>query len=103
MKLIFEKSVPGRRGVQAGPGDVRAVNIQSTLLRESAAELPELSELDVVRHFTELSHRNFGVDSNFYPLGSCTMKLNATSEMLPVSWPEFGRMHPFAPADQTAG
>ena len=103
MKLIFEKSVPGRRGVQAGPGDVPAVNIQSALLRESAAELPELSELDVVRHFTELSHRNFGVDSNFYPLGSCTMKYNPKVAEHIASYPGFARLHPLLPQLRMGG
>ncbi|MCD6393312.1 MAG: aminomethyl-transferring glycine dehydrogenase subunit GcvPB [Planctomycetes bacterium] len=103
MKLIFEKSVPGRRAVQAGPGDVPAVNIQSTLLRESAAELPELSELDVVRHFTELSHRNFGVDSNFYPLGSCTMKYNPKVAEHIASYPGFARLHPLLPQLRMGG
>ncbi len=103
MKLIFEKSVPGRRGVKAGPGDVPAVNIQSTLLRESAAELPELSELDVVRHFTELSHRNFGVDSNFYPLGSCTMKYNPKVAEHIASYPGFARLHPLLPQLRMGG
>ena len=103
MKLIFEKSVPGRRAVQAGPGDVPAVDIQSTLLRESAAELPELSELDVVRHFTELSHRNFGVDSNFYPLGSCTMKYNPKVAEHIASYPGFARLHPLLPQLRMGG
>ncbi len=77
MKLIFEKSVPGRRALRTGPTDVTTTaNIKKDLLRETPAMLPELSELDVVRHFTELSRRNFGVDNNFYPLGSCTMKYN---------------------------
>ena len=77
MKLIYEKSVPGRTGVLPGPSDVpETIHIRKSLLRERCAAMPELSELDVVRHFTELSRRNFGVDTNFYPLGSCTMKYN---------------------------
>jgi len=77
MKLLFEKSVPGRRGVGPGPSDVpTTIHLNGDLLRDRCAALPELSELDVVRHFTELSRRNFGVDTNFYPLGSCTMKYN---------------------------
>jgi len=103
MKLIFEKSVPGRRAIQAGPGDVPAVNMQSTLLRERAAELPELSELDVVRHFTKLSHRNFGVDSNFYPLGSCTMKYNPKVAEHVASYPGFAQLHPLLPQLRMGG
>jgi len=103
MKLIFEKSVPGRRAVQAGPGDVPTVNMQSSLLRERAAEIPELSELDVVRHFTELSHRNFGVDSNFYPLGSCTMKYNPKVAEHVASYPGFAQLHPLLPQLRMGG
>lgn len=103
MKLIFEKSVPGRRAVQPGPGDVPAVNMQSTLLRERAAEIPELSELDVVRHFTELSHRNFGADSNFYPLGSCTMKYNPKVAEYVASYPGFAQLHPLLPQLRMGG
>jgi glycine dehydrogenase subunit 2 len=74
MQLIFEKSVPGRRGVRVAERDVEfSVNLAPGLLRETPPDLPELSELDVVRHFTARSRRNFGVDSHFYPLGSCTM------------------------------
>ncbi|MHC4743021.1 MAG: aminotransferase class V-fold PLP-dependent enzyme, partial [Planctomycetota bacterium] len=103
MKLIFEKSVPGRRAVQAGPHDVKPVEIERTLLRERAAELPELSELDVVRHFTELSHRNFGVDSNFYPLGSCTMKYNPKVAEHVASYPGFAELHPLLPQLRMGG
>ena len=71
MKLIFEKSVVGRRGAGCVDSGVeQVVKIPPQLLRDEPAELPELSELDVVRHFTELSRRNFGVDNGFYPKGS---------------------------------
>ena len=103
MKLIFEKTVPGRRAVQTGPGDVPTMNIKSSLLRERAAELPELSELDVVRHFTELSRRNFGVDSNFYPLGSCTMKYNPKVAEHIASYPGFAQLHPLLPQLRMGG
>ena len=67
MKLIFEKSVPGRRAVPPAQSDVpTTTDIKKELLRENDARLAELAELDVVRHFTELSRRNFGVDTNFY-------------------------------------
>ena len=98
MKLIFEKNVVGRRAVRPGPSDVATTtNIKSELLRQKSAELPELSELDVVRHFTELSRRNFGVDTNFYPLGSCTMKYNPKVAERIASYPGFANLHPLLP------
>jgi len=75
MQLIYEKSIAGRRGVRLPLSDVpAAAPLPTGLLRQEAAGLPEISELDAVRHFTNLSRRNFSVDTNFYPLGSCTMK-----------------------------
>jgi len=104
MKLVFEKSVPGRRAVQPGPSDVpTTINIKSDLLRRRPAELPELSELDVVRHFTELSRRNFGVDSNFYPLGSCTMKYNPKVAERIAAYPGFAHLHPLLPQLRMGG
>lgn len=104
MKLLFEKSVPGRRGVWPGPSDVPdTINIQGDLLRERCADLPELSELDVVRHFTELSRRNFGVDTNFYPLGSCTMKYNPKVAERVAAYPGFAHLHPLLPQLRMGG
>ncbi len=104
MKLVFEKSVPGRRAVRMGPSDVpTTINIKRSLLREKYAQLPELSELDVVRHFTELSRRNFGVDTNFYPLGSCTMKYNPKVAELIASNPGFADLHPLLPQLRMGG
>ena len=78
MQLIYEQSTPGRRGVKLPISDVPAASaLPDTLLRKERAGLAEVSELDLVRHFTNLSRRNFSVDTNFYPLGSCTMKYNA--------------------------
>lgn len=78
MQLIFEKSIPGRLGIRLPASDVPvAAPLPERLLRKEAAGLPEISELDAVRHFTNLSRRNFSLDTNFYPLGSCTMKYNA--------------------------
>ncbi|HNY77471.1 MAG: aminomethyl-transferring glycine dehydrogenase subunit GcvPB [Sedimentisphaerales bacterium] len=98
MKLLFEKSVPGRRGVGPGPSDVpTTIHLNGDLLRDRCAALPELSELDVVRHFTELSRRNFGVDTNFYPLGSCTMKYNPKVAERIAGYPGFSHLHPLLP------
>src|SRR5512133_118058 len=78
MQLIYERSFPGRSGVKLPASDVPAAGaLPEALLRNEPAGLPEVSELDAVRHFTNLSRRNFSVDTNFYPLGSCTMKYNA--------------------------
>ena len=78
MQLIYEKSTPGRRGIKLPASDVPAASaLPDALLRAERAGLAEVSELDLVRHFTNLSRRNFSVDTNFYPLGSCTMKYNA--------------------------
>ena len=78
--LIFERSCPGRRAVDLPMSDVPPVAVDSLIspdfLRQEPAALPEVSQADLVRHFTGLSQRTFGVDSGFYPLGSCTMKYN---------------------------
>ena len=74
MNTVFKSSVPGREGIwPAKPEKTAADLLPGALLRGGAANLPSLSELDVVRHFTNLSRQNYGVDGNFYPLGSCTM------------------------------
>src|SRR5204863_6437295 len=61
------------------------------------------SETEMLRYLKRLEDRDLSLTSAMIPLGSCTMKLNATTEMIPVTWPEFGRIHPFAPLDQTQG
>jgi glycine dehydrogenase subunit 2 len=102
MKTAFEKSVQGRRGVW--PSEHLPENpLPAGLLRSEPAALPELSELDVVRHFTQLSRRNFGVDSNFYPLGSCTMKYNPKFMEEVAALPGFTRLHPLIPQLRGAG
>ncbi len=96
MELIYEKSMAGRRGVRLPASDVpQARALPPNLQRSEPAQLPELSELDVVRHFTNLSRRNFSVDTNFYPLGSCTMKYNA--KVLENAAGLFAHAHPMIP------
>jgi len=95
-RLIFELSKPGRRAytlpASAAPGASFA--IPSCLLRAKAPELPEVSEVDVVRHYTNLSQMNFGVDTGFYPLGSCTMKYNPKINEEIAAMPAFQGIHP---------
>ena len=74
MKLIFEKSVPGRRCTILPPCDVDTVALPEELRRAEKPALPELSETDISRHYTELVKQVHGVNCGFYPLGSCTMK-----------------------------
>ncbi len=98
MKLIFDISKAGRRGSTVPKLDVpKANSIPDTLKRETPAELPEVSELDAMRHFTLLSRKNMGVDTNFYPLGSCTMKYNPKMHERIASMPGFADLHPLLP------
>ncbi len=93
-KLIYEKSVEGRRGVIFDDDVEFPHSLPEELLRSSQAELPEVSELDTVRHFTELSHKNFSVDGNFFPLGSCTMKYNPKITEFAAGFEGFRNLHP---------
>jgi len=96
--VIFDKSVPGRRGVSLPEQDVPVrADVPLPYRRRTSLDLCELSELDVVRHFTELSRRNFGVDTNFYPLGSCTMKYNPKICETIARLEGFGNLHPLLP------
>ncbi|AQT70154.1 putative glycine dehydrogenase [decarboxylating] subunit 2 [Anaerohalosphaera lusitana] len=98
MKLVFEKSVQGRVGHEVAPSDVpTSIHLKEEFLRDDDPALPELSELDVVRHYTELSRANFGVDTNFYPLGSCTMKYNPKMAERIAAMPGFSDIHPLLP------
>jgi len=99
-KLIFELSKKGRTGFSLPCCEKPAV-IPGNLCRESTLELPEVSEPDVVRHYTNLSQMNFGVDTGFYPLGSCTMKYNPKiNEEIPHL---FEGLHPLQPEDTVKG
>ncbi|MFW5791993.1 MAG: aminomethyl-transferring glycine dehydrogenase subunit GcvPB [Desulfohalobiaceae bacterium] len=104
MRTVFAKSVQGRRGVwPEKPARQAAGFIDQNLLRAEPPALPQLSELDVVRHFTRLSRMNFGVDSNFYPLGSCTMKYNPKFTEGLAELPGFTRLHPMIPQLKAGG
>jgi len=93
MQLIYEQC-KGRRAITLDALDVPEAALPRELCRESLAELPELSELDVVRHFTRLSQRNVGVDDKFYPLGSCTMKYNPKMTETVAAYPGLAEVHP---------
>jgi len=95
VKLIFEKSVEGRRGFGIPPKDVQIkADFPKQYARETEAQLPQVSELDVIRHYTNLSRMNFSVDTNFYPLGSCTMKYNPKFTEKIAKLPGFTDFHP---------
>ena len=102
MKTVFELSVPGRRGVEMPAPTVKKHDYDSSLLRGSL-RLPELSEQEVVRHYTALSKRAFGVDDGFYPLGSCTMKYNPKLHEKLAALPGFADVHPLTRADRIQG
>ncbi|GMA55869.1 glycine dehydrogenase (decarboxylating) beta subunit [Alicyclobacillus sacchari] len=103
--LIFELSRPGRRAYALPQLDVPAADLGSlqSFVRSEAAPLPEVGELDVVRHYTALSQKNHGVDSGFYPLGSCTMKYNPKRNERAARLDGFARIHPLAPAQTVQG
>ena len=95
-KLSIEKSDPGRRGLHAKNPLRAKANVPANLRRKAAPRLPELSEFDVVRHFTRLSRLNFSVDTHFYPLGSCTMKYNPRFNEEAAALEGFSGLHPLA-------
>ena len=98
MELIFEKSVEGRQGFRIPDSDIPVKGqIPQPLKRTRACQWPQVSELDVVRHFTSLAQRNFSVDTHFYPLGSCTMKYNPKFTEAAAKFPGFCELHPLLP------
>lgn len=98
MPVIFEKSIPGRRGVHLPVSDVPAPPpIAEKYRRAKDAPLCELSELDIMRHFVNLSQRNHSIDTGFYPLGSCTMKYNPKAMEVIARLKGFAGLHPFLP------
>ncbi len=94
MKLIYEKSRAGRRASRIADPGVAPADVPAELARRTPPRLPELAEPEVMRHFTELSTRTFGIDTGFYPLGSCTMKYNPRINERAVGLPGFADLHP---------
>jgi glycine dehydrogenase subunit 2 len=104
MKLIFEHSRPGRRAAAQAPRAMPEIEgIPEHLRRTGPTGLPEVSEMDVVRHYTRLSQRNFSIDTHFYPLGSCTMKYNPRACNTLAMLPGFLGRHPLAPVSHSQG
>jgi glycine dehydrogenase subunit 2 len=105
--LIFEKSAPGKRGMELPPLDVPAVNIRTALGAENArtevANFPEVSEIEVIRHFTRLSTWNFAIDLGMYPLGSCTMKYNPRVNEFVARLDGIASEHPYQPGELSQG
>lgn len=106
-KLIFEVSREGRIAYTLPACDVPEINLgeafPKAMLQEKELELPEVSEVDVIRHFTLLSNKNFGLDTGFYPLGSCTMKYNPKINEDMASLPKLTGIHPYQPEETAQG
>src|SRR5207248_8773431 len=103
VKLVFEKSRPGRRASTLPRHDLPPGDLPDELRRERPPRLPELAEPEVVRHFSELATRTFGIDTGFYPLGSCTMKHNPRVNERVVALPGFRDLHPLQDEDGAQG
>lgn len=101
--LIFEQSRPGCSALAQAPAEMPEFDLPAHLVRESDLGLPEVSELQVVRHFTRLSQKNFSIDTNFYPLGSCTMKYNPRACHSLAMLPQFLGRHPYTPDTHSQG
>ncbi|MDO8426824.1 MAG: aminomethyl-transferring glycine dehydrogenase subunit GcvPB [Deltaproteobacteria bacterium] len=105
--LIFERSSPGRAGVEPASFDVPEADVEGIIpkdmLRDKIDGFPEVSEIDIARHYTRLSQWNFGVDSGFYPLGSCTMKYNPKINEEAARFAGFSMLHPYEPEELTQG
>lgn len=104
--LIFELSKPGRKGYSLPKNelsDYSIAQLPENLLRKEAPALPEVDELTVVRHYTNMSNNNFGVDTGFYPLGSCTMKYNPKINEEMAAHPQFTALHPLQNVETVQG
>src|SRR2546425_943999 len=102
-RSLRERSRAGRRAWTFPELDVPSAEISAAHRRASPPDLPEVSEVDVVRHFTRLSQINYGVDTGFYPLGSCSMKYNPKVAETVAALPGFQRLHPHQPEDSLQG
>ena len=106
-ELLFELSRPGRRCHLTPASDVPARPVTELLpadaIAPEAPPLPEVAESDVIRHFTNLSQRNFSIDTNFYPLGSCTMKYNPKRHERLAALPGYASLHPLTPDADAQG
>ncbi|MCH8335251.1 MAG: aminomethyl-transferring glycine dehydrogenase subunit GcvPB [Proteobacteria bacterium] len=102
-QLIFDISKPGRRAFAQAPLDIAEGDIPAAYMRDDVPTLPEVSELQVVRHFTRLSQQNFSIDTHFYPLGSCTMKYNPRACNALALLPGFAQRHPLGPVSHGQG
>ncbi len=102
MTTIYDEGVPGRTGVTLPDADVPETPLPADLLRDDL-DFPEVSELQVVRHFTNLSHLNYSIDGGFYPLGSCTMKYNPRLNEDAARLPGFAALHPLTDEDGAQG
>jgi glycine dehydrogenase subunit 2 len=102
-KLIYERSRPGRRASSLPRYELPPAPVPAELARATPPRLPEVAEPELVRHFTELSTRNFGIDTGFYPLGSCTMKHNPRVNERLVGIPGFKDLHPLQDEDGAQG
>ena len=103
MQLLYERSQAGRRAGRIPPPDVPPATLPAAFARESPPRLAELAEPELVRHVVELSTRTFGIDTGFYPLGSCTMKYNPRVNERVVSLPGFRDLHPHQSDDGAQG
>lgn len=102
--LIFEQSKPGRKNILHMPSDAALdLKLPKKYLRQNPLKLPEVSELQVVRHYTNLSKKNFSIDTQFYPLGSCTMKYNPRGAHKIASMPGFLQRHPLSELTHSQG
>ena len=101
--LIFELSKEGRKGYSLPKNHFGSYEIPAEMKRAEEAQLPECDELTVVRHYTNLSNNNFGVDTGFYPLGSCTMKYNPKINEEMSALPQFQNLHPEQPVETVRG
>ncbi len=101
--LIFEHSTPGRRATAQAPATTAEIDLPAQFLRRSDTGLPEVSEMQAVRHYTRLSQKNFSIDTHFYPLGSCTMKYNPRACNSLAMLPGLLQRHPLAPESHSQG